>query len=223
MRLPKSTFTLSIACVIAFAGCDPGSTLQSETRVPTNAADAASEVIPYGNPNRTALTGPASQSGTLLQEQFGSLRAQLIDILEADSPTHEKSDRIEQMVRSQSGSPLAPYLEQFAAHRMLQQLVDEANPSAATIGYYADLLIRNESPDAELVHRALRHLEGEWPSDRLASAASATSARARKWAARVCEACNNEKSRKPAHNPGLILKHGRVLEAADKLDDFVGP
>ncbi|MBT8401814.1 MAG: hypothetical protein KJO98_15145 [Rhodothermia bacterium] len=222
MRLPTSFSAVSIACVIAFAGCDPGSTLQSEQENITAAAESFSEVIPYGNPNRAALGGAASQPGTSLQQRYGSVRAQLVDILEADDPVHEKSARVDDVLRSQSGSPLAPYLEQFAAHRMLKVLLSETHPSAATVGHYTALLVGNENPDAELIHRALQHLAGEWSSDRLSKAAKSTSIRAREWAARVCADCSSRNT-KTTRNPALLLKHGQVLDAADKLDDFVGP
>ncbi len=223
MRLPISLFVVSLASVIAFAGCDPGSTLQSEPVTSPTPAASFSEVIPYGNPNSTALAAFASQQRASLQEEYGLLRAQLVDILEADGPTQEKSIRIKRILSSQSDSPLTSYLEQFAAHGILRRLLDESNPSSATIGYYSHLLVRNENPDAELLHRAFGHLTGEWSRDRLAKAARATSVRAREWAARVCTKCSNGKDDKAARNPSLMLKHGRILDAANRLGDFVGP
>ena len=107
-------------------------------------------------------------------------------------------------IRAEMGAhPLAPTyeVEQMAAMFMLRQhlvpaLSAPTNEVLDATGFYTDVLIRNESPDASLMERTLTALEGHWSPDRVHESAGRAAASAERWALERanCESCSLEEA-----------------------------
>ena len=54
--------------------------------------------------------------------------------------------------------------------KMLRAHLAEPAPDAKAVAFYTQLLLDQESPNAIVLSKALDHLEGEWPAERVAEA-----------------------------------------------------
>lgn len=118
-------------------------------------------------------------------------------------------------------------LQQLASSYMLRQHLaptwtapdDEALEAT---GFYTNLLVENESPDAPLLERSLSALEGYWSEGRLKNAAGASAKAASRWAASRadCDGCSlDEALASMPDSPGLALPEQTVsaIRALDRM------
>jgi len=129
--------------------------------------------------------------------------------------------------RELQAHPLVPdyELEQMAATYMMRQHIGPAlaTPTEALLeatGFYADLLIANESPDAPALADALTALDGHWPEARLQQAAATAAAAGERWLAKraECRGCSLAESMARAEEEPAVALPEQTVSAVRTLE-----
>ena len=223
MHVIRPGLPLLTAFVLLLSACDADVSPVSPDAERRGEAAENAVVIPYGNPPATERLDFDSPGAAALREQYGLTRSRLAGLLRQEGPLAQKDKSVQEFLESTSSSPLAPYLEQYASHRMLTALLDEDSPNVELVGFYTRILVRNDNPDAEIIHRALRHLGETWPKADIRRATTSTVRHALRWAERVCPNCAGASSAKVSPDAGVEAKRRGILDAVQKLTEPVGP
>ena len=71
--------------------------------------------------------------------------------------------------------------KQLASHEVLNHLLQDGNASPEAVGYFTDMLISMESPNADMVLEALHMLDGYWTEEYIRTTAKAAIWNAEQW------------------------------------------
>lgn len=158
-------------------------------------------------------------------KRYGEVRAAVIDAISAGGSVDAIDARVHSVVAESGTYSYRPYLEQYAASRLLELWLKEDAPTAVSwIEAHASTLLRYSNPDASLLRSALTALRQVWPEAEIREAARKTALAARRWSQKVCPDCHEKGGAdRVESNTALSRKRAAVIEATDALDLLAGP
>ena len=162
-----------LAMTIGGTGCDePAQSSQEEVSSPP-LTDAS--MRGFGNPPQTSLSPGDFDIGNLGDETAAFDRA-----VSSASNWKEAHQKVRDLLSSPSSTPQF-IMEQSAAYAMFRgylstdrwrkELTEE---KVEVLGFYTELLVKNQSPESEFVYAGLQELDGHWSNQRIIDAAETT-------------------------------------------------
>ncbi len=112
--------------------------------------------------------------------------------LKAERPFGEKSRAIRELLASRPEEAEERWLlEQMVALHLLEaydaQYMETAD--VAEVGFYTRLLVKHESPNADLILKGLHAVRNSWTEAEIAAAARTAVAQAKAWLEKACPGC----------------------------------
>lgn len=165
-----NTFLASLTTLLLIMGCD-----QESSMGPENQKQNTKLVHWFAAGIPEAIEQPSNRS---LAE-----RKQALEDFKADSKSFKalrnerswrEADRRARALLAMSSSVPQHTRQQLAADCMLKHwLLDgkQTPDKQEALSFYTELMIRNRSPQAQILRLALERLEGAWPDDRIARSA----------------------------------------------------
>ncbi len=215
------TLTLVIGAV-ALACTEPDGTIVAGS--PGQAGDETTVTL-FGS----AGIDPVSRNATeenhrAALTRYGEVRAAVIDAISAGGTAHEVEARVSNVVASSGVFVYRPYVEQYAACRLLEMWLSEDAPAYAHIERHTSTLLRHSNPDASLLLPALTKLRDVWTEARIRAAARETIQRATRWSQKVCPDCHaKEVVGAAGSSPAVSQKRTDVVSAIAALESLAGP
>jgi len=223
----RSTILLVIMAFVSFPACSDSGAPSPFAEESHGGTDADDQLVAYGIPDplrkRTHDVTPQDVTA------FGALRVQALQLITSDAPFALRDRSVRALLKENDAFALAHYVEQFAAVRMLQEaLREDDNRNIEAIAFYSDILVENESPEADLLLGALTALAGRWTTDRIARAAASTIESGLLWTEKVCPGCNVRQGKAPddtfaAEDPAVITKRTQIVSAVAGLQTLARP
>jgi hypothetical protein len=224
----KKILYLAFTLLVALAGTACSESVSSTPRQTSHDVDRHDDkhsMIAYGTPDHVLSISP--ETSDKLATEFAERRASVLQIIESDEPLPHRDRRVRAFLYETDGLALSHYVRQFAAVRLLRELLESSESSGMdAIDYYTSLLEENASPEAPLILQALKRLEKRWAPERLSEVSRLSAERAIVWAERVCGKCREAKSagRIPDYDDERIArKVAELTSAAAQLVEMASP
>lgn len=156
---------------LGLTGCDNPSQKRQEPADPIKDASMRG----FGSPPGDSLT-PSNVD----IEQISEEGVDFYEIVERASTWKEAHQRVRDQLNA--SSPVPQFVrEQQAAHEMFEQYLSTdrwreslTQEKVEVLGFYTELLVKNQSPESEFVYAGLQELDGHWSNQRIIDAAETT-------------------------------------------------
>ena len=208
---------LPIVALALLAGCNNGSTGSSDP----SSSDAGEPILTFSikteqgdeEAQREEMMARLDRLHEAVLDPFNGMERQYTEgMISADELYKGVRDIVEKAVEDEAivgDETMASEAKQFISHKLLNHLLQDDNASPEAVGYFTDMLMSIESPNADMILEALHMLDGYWTEEHIRTTADEAIRNAEQWLSHTDEGVNyTGKDR-----PGIItsVRHLRSI------------
>ena len=177
------TVYLPILALALLAGCNNGSTGSSDA----SSSDASEPILTFSikteqgdeEAQREEMMARVDRLHEAVFDPFNGMERQYTEgMISADELYKGVRDIVEKAIEDET---MASEAKQFISHKLLNHLLRDDNASPEAIGYYTDMLMSIESPNADMILEALHMLDGYWTEAHIRTTANEAIRNAEQW------------------------------------------
>ncbi len=191
---------LPILALALLAGCSNGSTGSSDA----SSSDAAGPKTEQGDEEarREEMIARLDRlHETVLRPLWGLERQYKEGMISAEELYKGSRDIVEKAVEDEvfaGDEAIASETKKEFAPKLLNHLLRDGNAPREGIGYYTDMLMSMESPNADMILEALQALDGYWTEEHIRTTADKAIRNAEKWLSHTDEGVRYREKDRPA-------------------------
>ena len=174
---------LPILALALLAGCSNGSTGSSDA----SSSDAAGPKTEQGDEEaqRKEMIAQVDRLHETVMLPVWRLENQYKDgVISADELYEGARDIVDKAVEDEAiaeDGAIPSYAIESVGHKLLNYLLRDGNASPEAIGYFTDMLMSIESPNADMILEALQVLDGYWTEAHIRTTANEAIRNAEQW------------------------------------------
>ena len=188
---PRTVY-LPILALALLAGCNNGSTGSSDA----SSSDAAGPKTEQGDEEaqREEMIALVDRLHETVMLPVWRLENQYKDgVISADELYEGARDIVDKAVEDETiaeDGVIPSYAIESVGHKLLNYLLRDGNTSPEAIGYFTDMLMSMESPNADMILEALHMLDGYWTEEHIRTTANEAIRNAEQWLSHTDEGVN---------------------------------